>query len=66
MSDQVKGLIQGDILSTARHVNNYIKNSNKNSPHELTKTNIFPKKTISPTVKKIGNLYQGNTIANNI
>lgn len=66
MSDQVKGLIQGDILSTARHVNNYIKSSNKNSPHELTNANIFPKKTISPTVKKIGNLYQGNTIANNI
>lgn len=69
LTDQVKGLIQGDIISTARHMDSYIRgsiNKNRNKNTQITNSNLFPKKTILPTVKRIGQLYQGNTIANNI
>lgn len=69
LTDQVKGLIQGDIISTARHMDSYIRgsiNKNRNKNAQITNSNLFPKKTILPTVKRIGQLYQGNTIANNI
>lgn len=69
LSDQVKGLIQGDIISTARHMASYIRgasNKNRNKNTQITSSKLFPKKTILPTVKRIGQLYQGNTIVNNI
>jgi hypothetical protein len=69
LSDQVKGLIQGDIISSARHMASYIRgasNKNRNKNTQITNSKLFPKKTILPTVKHIGQLYQGNTIVNNI
>lgn len=69
LSDQVKGLIQGDIISSARHMDSYIRgsiNKNRNKNTKITTSNIFPQKSITPTVKYIGKLYQGDTIANNI
>lgn len=69
LSDQVKGLIQGDIISSARHMDSYIRgsiNKNRNKNTKITTSNIFPQKSITPTVKYIGKIYQGDTIANNI
>lgn len=69
LTDQVKGLIQGDIISSARHMDSYIRgsiNKNRNKNTKITTSNIFPQKSITPTVKYIGKLYQGDTIANNI
>jgi hypothetical protein len=69
LSDQVKGLIQSDIISSTRHMDSYIGgsiNKNRNKNTKITTSNIFPQKSITPTVKYIGKLYQGDTIANNI
>lgn len=65
ISDQVRSLVGGDLISTARNVNNYI-NDNKKRDTGLSNNSLFDKKKIKPTVKYIGNLYKGNTIVDNI
>jgi hypothetical protein len=98
MGDQLKQLASGDILGTARNVQNYIKDSKNrkagNEPHQAgdlfpetgyemgspsgslygeakpipqhKQSDMFVKKKIKPSVKYIGNMFQGNTIANNL
>ena len=66
LSNQAKGLIQGDIISTARHVSEYIRDSKDKSEPGIKNPNLFPEKTIKPSVKNLGNLAKNNTIANNI
>ena len=65
ISDQLRSLAKGDLISTARNVNNYM-NNNKSRNTSLSNTSLFNKKKIKPTVKYIGNIYNGNTIADNI
>lgn len=68
LSNQAKGLIQGDIITAARNVSEYIRDQDKSKTSQvITRQNLFSdKKTITNTIKNLGNLSQNNTIANNI
>lgn len=101
IGDQLTSLANGDVLSTARNVAEYIRDAKQRKSNQLTNLNIFKndkvlvtadrpvgdikgepkdshyknmsdmgniaaKKRILPKVKTMGNMYEGNTIANNI
>lgn len=69
IGSQMKGLIQGNVLGTAKHIQEYLKDNKQSGvSNKLSGDTKLPntKKQIIPKVKYIGNLYKGNTIANNI
>lgn len=69
MSDQLKAAARGDIWSTIRAVNEYSKdNRHRNSKPGFTDNNIFDNKPVRviPSVKRIGSITKGKSIANNI
>lgn len=65
---QVKSLAQGNVWTTARNVTEYVNNTNlKNGSSGQINSNIFSSsKKIQPKIQQIGNLYEANTIANNL
>lgn len=69
IGSQMKGLVQGNVLGTAKHIQEYLKDNKQSGvSNKLSGDTKLPntKKQIIPKVKYIGNLYKGNTIANNI
>lgn len=67
--DQVKGLMSGDIWSAARDVAAYVNNAkllNQDNSMEPGKTLFDKPKRIIPSVKRIGNMFEANTLVNNI
>lgn len=67
LQDQYNSAREGNVFNTARNVNEYYTDYKQRKQNNIT-TNLFgtPKKRILPTVKKIGNIAQANTIANNV
>lgn len=68
MVGQAKSLMQGNVWSTARNVSEYVNDAQQRNEYGLpVGHSLFSKPTkILPTVKKIGNMHQANTLANNI
>ena len=68
MARQLKGVVEGDVWSTARGVSEYIKDAKKRKENQVTiGHSLFTKpKKILPTVQRIGNLAKSQTIANNL
>lgn len=66
IGDQLSSFANGNVLGAARDVSKYIRDSKRNNTGGTPSGNLFPAKKITPTVKNIGNLYKGNTIANNL
>lgn len=67
LNDQVKSLSKGNIWSAIRNVNEYVNDAKQRKENQLEKALLFEKpKKIFPTVKKIGNIFNSQTIANNV
>lgn len=68
MAKQLKGVVEGDVWSTARGVSEYIKDAKQRKENQVNiGHSLFTKpKKILPTVKRIGNLAKSQTIANNL
>ena len=68
MKDQAKDLLQGNLIKTGMSIAEYVKESNARKDvrnKEKPKGDIFPDSPARiPT--QIGNIYSGNTIANNL
>ena len=66
MGNQLKDVAKGNVFNVARNANEYYTDYKQRKENDIT-MNLFgtPKKRILPTVKKIGNIAQANTIANN-
>ena len=68
IAKQLKGVVEGDVWSTARGVSEYIKDAKQRKENQVTiGHSLFTKpKKILPTVQRIGNLAKSQTIANNL
>ena len=68
LGDQLKSAAQGDVWSTIRNADEYIKDAKQRHENQIPVVHslfVKPKK-ILPTVKRIGNLATSNTIVNNL
>lgn len=82
IGNQLKQLASGDVISTVRNAQEYIRDYNQRNPKleqvggdmfpptgyvmGQPKGNMFEKKKIKPSVKYIGNMFEGGSIANNL
>lgn len=68
IAKQLKGVVEGDVWSTARGVSEYIKDAKQRKENQVNIGHSLFTKTnkILPTVKRIGNLAKSQTIANNL
>ena len=68
LGDQINSLMNGDIWTVARGVDEYIRDARQRNENQLpVGHSLFSKpKKILPTVQRIGNMNSSKTIANNI
>ena len=68
LGDQINSLMNGDIWTVARGVDEYIRDAKQRNENQLpVGHSLFSKpKKILPTVQRIGNMNSSKTIANNI
>lgn len=68
LEDQINSALAGNIWSTIRNVDEYIDDYKQRKEYNLPTTHSLFKRptTITPTVKKIGNLFSNNSLLENI
>lgn len=68
IGDQINSAMNGNIWSTIRGVNEYINDSRQREEHGIPVVNsLFKKPTrVTKTVERLGNLFESNTLAENL